>query len=74
MMVDKEFYGTMEKYICYYLGPRYVHKSVTEILNFHEPKITIIIHIQSVPPKWGQLGTQFSIFKTTYICQKVRPV
>ena len=29
--------------------------------------------IQSVPPKWGQLRTQFSIF-LNHIFQKVRPV
>ena len=30
-------------------------------------------HIQSVPPKWGHIRTQFSIF-LNHIFQKVRPV
>ena len=48
MMVDKEFYDTVEKYICYYLGPRYVHKSVTEISNFHESKEKPLICVNLV--------------------------
>ena len=30
----------------------------------------LVLIIQSVPPKWGQLQTKFSIFKTTYVKKK----
>ena len=38
-----------------------------------EPYKTNCPHIQSVPPKWGQLRDQFFFFRK-HICLKIRPV